>query len=371
MSTHNHLQLLFSIGLIISIPATSVAQTPNPFPDPYGEPLDKNISWWKNIGQYIDTDGNPCSDVYFVSEGTQPKMYLREKSSVSLTYAVCDSDSVSASRIARIDITPVAGANLVDPTGLHLRDYKKHFWLEHSMPDPVLNAPGFAWVWYDDIYSGIDWHWYGGSAGTKMAFVCEPGSDPAQILLRFEGQDSLGLDWQGALRIFLEDRWLQFEEALAYQYDQQGNLTFMNWDASYELVNGLPHVKFDFESYDPTKPLVFFVGHEPVAMGGGQDEIPYSTYLGTAMKDEINEIAVAANGDYYVVGDIEDHDFPATVGLVDMPPSTQTGFIAKFDADYVPLWFGYYGKKLRSIALDEVNGRIIVGGNNATSGTFT
>lgn len=349
----------------------AVAQV-DPFPDPYGEPIDKIISWWQNDGQEIDTDGDPRSDVYFVSEGTQPKLYLREKSSVSLTYAECDSGSVSASRIARIDITAVDGAEQVAPSGLHLKDYTKHFWLEHNMPNPVLNVPGYGWVRYEDIYPGISWHWYGGSMGTKMAFVCEPGSDPSLIALRFSGQDSLKLDWQGALKIYLNEKWLKFEQALAYQYDQQGIITTMNWGASYELVDGYPQVKFYYDSYDPTKPLVFFVGHEPLAMGGGpNDNIPYSSYLGTGMKDEVNEIAVAANGDYYTVGDIEDYQFPATVGLVNMPANTQTGMIAKFDKDYVKQWVGYYGKRLRSIALDEVNGRIIVGGNNATYGHFT
>jgi hypothetical protein len=369
---HNQLSLRFTLGLALSIPALCAGQTQTAFPDPYGEPINKTISWWKNQGQEIDTDGNPRSDIHFVSEGTQPKAYLREKSSVSLAYAVCDSDSVNASRVARIDVTAVGGANEVDPVGSHLKDHVKHYWLEHTMPDPVLNVPGYGWVRYEQIYEGITWHWYGGSAGTKMAFVCQPGSDPARILLRFEGQDSLSLDWQGALKIYLEDKWLMFEQARAYQYDQQGNLTFMNWAANYELVNGLPHVKFNFDSYDPMKPLVFFVGHEPVAMGGGpNNNIPYSTYLGTSMKDEVNEIAVAANGDYYAVGDIEDHNFPAEVGLVPFPAGWHTGIIAKFDKDYVKQWAGYYSKRLRSIALDEVNNRIIVGSHPGTGGLFT
>lgn len=369
MHMNQYLPILICVSLACSVPKLSAAQPQNPFPDPYGEAVAKVISWWKNQGQEIDTDGNPRSDIHFVSEGTQPKVYLREKSSVSLTYAVCDTDSVNASRIARIDVTAVGGAQQVNPIGVQLRDHVKHYWLEHTMPNPVLNVPGYGWVGYEQVYEGITWHWYGGSAGTKMAFVCQPGSDPARILLRFEGQDSLNLDWQGALKIYLEDKWLKFEQALAYQYDAQGNLSFMNWSADYELVDGLPHVKFDFESYDPEKPLVFFVGHEPVVMGGGpNNDIPYSTYLGTAMKDEVNEIAVAGNGDYYAVGDIEDHNFPATVGLVANPIAWHTGFIAKFDKDYVKKWVGYYSRYLRSIALDEANSRIIVGANQPGGG---
>lgn len=362
-----------SLGCLLFLFAgtPALAQT---FPDPYGEPVDKIISFWKNAGQVVDTDGNKRIDVRFVSEGTQPKMYLLEKGRVALTYGERDPDSTQISHVARIDVTPVNGAQQITPTGLVQRSHVKHFWLEHTMPDPVLNVPGFARVSYEDVYPGIDWHWYGGSAGTKMAFVCAPGSNPYQITLRFEGQDSLKLDWQGALKIHLQDRWLKFEQATAYQYDAQGNITFMSWGAAYELVDGLPHVKFNFDSYDPDKPLVFFVGQQPLPMGGGpNDDIPYSTYLGTAMKDEVNEIAIADNGDYYAVGNIEDYDFPAEVGLLPLPswPAfTQTGFIAKFDKDYVKQWAGYYGKKLRSIALDEVNGRIIVGGNNATNGLY-
>jgi hypothetical protein len=79
-----HFRLLPTVFTIIASCVAQGLMAQAPFPDFYGEPINRNISFWKNQGQEIDTDGNPRPDVKFISEGTQPKVYLRDKSTVSM-----------------------------------------------------------------------------------------------------------------------------------------------------------------------------------------------------------------------------------------------------------------------------------------------
>ena len=120
---------------------------------------------------------------------------------------------------------------------------------------------------YQNVLKRIDLHLYGSSGGPRMAFVVKPGGIPADISLTFNGQDSLGLDWQGTLKVYLQNKWVELRQAVAYQVGSDGTMTDVNWTATYQLDQGNAVVQFAFGTYDHQKPLVLQIGY--LAMGGG------------------------------------------------------------------------------------------------------
>ena len=92
-----------------------------------------------------------------------------------------------------------------------------------ALPDGSTYVEGFSRVIYKDVWPHIDVHFYGGGLGAKVAFVIRPGGVPETIQLAFVGQDSLGLDVLGALKLYSQGKWIELREAQAYQVD--GNNT--------------------------------------------------------------------------------------------------------------------------------------------------
>ena len=56
------------------------------------------------------------------------------------------------------------------------------------------DIPQFARVRYRGVYPGIDLVYYGKQGQLEYDFEAAPGSDPGQVVLRFQGAENLSLD---------------------------------------------------------------------------------------------------------------------------------------------------------------------------------
>lgn len=182
----------------------------------------------------------------------------------------------------------------------------------------VTDVPSWAKVWYPEVYPGIDLIYYGQGQELEHDFLVSPGADPGRIRMAFAGvQDTLiagkrtrgaRLDASGDLVLRTAAGDVRQRRPVAYQL---AGTVREPVAAEYLLDTEAGAVSFRVGEYDRGRPLVI----DPVLV--------YSTYLGTPTfttgsvtrgQEDINGIAVGADGSAYVTGSTTSNAFPTTAG---------------------------------------------------------
>ncbi|MFN3874394.1 MAG: hypothetical protein ACK4L7_00590 [Flavobacteriales bacterium] len=302
------------------------------------------IGFWENKGQVKTTAEQPATEVKYYTQGAYPRAYFQSKTRISFVLASRDTTVTVPDTLYRLDMRCVGNnARDVDPQAYLVKTYHQNFYLPWTGTG-VEQVQGYSRLVYPEIYPNIDLHFYSGPRGQKMAFVCHPGSDPADIRLQFTGNDDIDVDWQGNLRLLFGNKWVPFREAVAFQYDQNMNITNLGWNASYAIDSVLSISNFTFSSYDPTMPLVLQIGPSP-AGGGGPIETPglcWSTYFGGDQRDIITSSTQDEQGNYFVAGRTGSgqFEFPAAPGTqIYGNTGGDFGFLVKMnDIDQMSWW---------------------------------
>lgn len=224
--------------------------------DHKGEPVSSAIAFFRNDGQEADVVGDVRWDMLYKSWQANPKTCLMEDNSIAFLVSKLDLDTTDLDTIFRIDyahtgelVNHGAVAEAYEPIPDFHNYYRAH------CPNGVLNVPGFKRIVYRDIYPDVDFHVYSNPWGYKFYYVIHPGADPDNILLQFSGQDSLHIDYWGALRIYFEEEFLHLPQAIAYQ-QIGGTTTQVPWGLNYQEYGSNGVVGFNFGSYDPNHPLI-------------------------------------------------------------------------------------------------------------------
>jgi uncharacterized repeat protein (TIGR01451 family) len=157
-------------------------------------------------------------------------------------------------------------------------------------------VPHYAKVEYRDVYPGVNLIYYGNQQQLEFDFVIEPGADPEQIALTFDGAKKLRIDDDGAAVLETGSGDIRLRRPLIYQ-DIAG--TRNEIQGGYVLKD-TQTIAFQLASYDREHPLVV----DPVLV--------YSTYLGGSIADFASGIAVDQDGSAYIVGHTLSLDFPTT-----------------------------------------------------------
>lgn len=281
--------------------------------------------------------------VRFYSQGGYPQVYLQEKSTFSLVVkepTLPPSDQVFSHRI---DVKPYQCTN-VDPIGNMEKTYYQNFYLPWTAPNGAAEVYGYDRVIYEDIYPEIDMLFYSGSAGQKLAFYCWPGSDPTKLALQFFGQDSLKVQDNGELKVWLSGRWVKLNEAAAYQVGPGGDIIPLNWAATYNEMTEDDVVNFIFDDCDPGLPIVLQIGAMPMGMSTETEGLCWGTYFGGAGLDQILASTHDVDGNYYVTGfagsDFMSFQDATGTDLVGLPNAV---LVAKFSQFYELEWMVFYG----------------------------
>ncbi|MBL7963695.1 MAG: hypothetical protein JNM31_07595 [Flavobacteriales bacterium] len=314
-------------------------------PDFHQEQCKPSIGWWENLGQVIDANGNPVDHVKYYSEGAQPSTFLSDSSRV--TFALALRDGIPATLDTMLNIRMFStgeGSRYSTPQGHDQKSHYKNYFLDHTAPNGATFVHGYDWVLYEEFCKDIDLRFYSGSAGSKMTFLCKPGFNPANLILGFQGQESLRVDVDGALRMYRNGHWLRIRQAQAYQVDTLGNIIQLYWNAEYQANDLMGVVTFQFDTYDPDLPVPLQAGPDPMAGGGGSVGLCWGTYFGGDAGERIYGSTTDGDGNYYVVGYSQSAfiTFPQTVGI-QLVPSGEAVFLTKFHSDHELVWTVYYG----------------------------
>jgi hypothetical protein len=309
---------------------------------------------WPNEGQVTDLDGNAVPDISFYTSGALPRAYFRKSGLFSLVLGT--GDSVSVDTLRRLDVACVGPhANYPDPIVWVMKDQYANFYLPQCGPNGATQVHPYRRVIYPEMYPLIDMHVYSGQLGQKLAFVVNPGGDPKDIQLQFTGQDQLDVDVYGNLKIMLQDKWVTLPEAVAYQVEDDGTISWVNWTAEYEVYDGQATARLNFDAFDHNKPLVFLIG--PPALGGGdpyyeETGLCWSTYYGGDELDYPKHVEGDQFGNVYVVGRTESaiFTFPSNVGITYQPEpefpnllSSRLATLSKFDVNNQLQWTCFIG----------------------------
>lgn len=350
-------------------------------PDYYQEKYMPSIGFWENIGQVIDTQGNKREDVKYYTTGSIPQVYLRTDSRISFAIHKVDTNLATIDTIYHLQMQPW-GENAAeeDPAGTVLKTSHLNYLLPHCGEDGITLVQGFSRVIYEEIFPFIDLHFYSGGFGQKMAFVLRPGADPAHLILRFTGQDSLVHDAWDNLKFYHDGKYFVLPHAVAYQVNADSTTIPVSWNATYDADEEAGIIKFEWSEYDPEKPLVFLVGPPPAM--GGQVTTPgvcWGTYLGGDGGDRIYASDTDDEGNYYVGGFTYSQAiyFPEVVGIVPFQASP-VAVVSKFGSDYGIHWSTFYGGSefvgasphqwVRGMKVRPgLDPNILIGGRSATS----
>lgn len=156
------------------------------------------------------------------------------------------------------------------------------------------DLPTYQTIVYEQIYPGIDLTYDGVYGRLKGTFTVRPGADPGQIRWQHVGATAVTTQTNGDLVITLPGSETVIEKApLAWQ-TSNGQRQII--PVSYTINQGT--VNFTLGQYDPTRPLTI----DPTLI--------YSATFGGSSYEDVEGIAVDADGNIYLTGTTNSTNFP-------------------------------------------------------------
>jgi hypothetical protein len=323
------------------IPPTGRVTTP---PDRAWRSLHDNaVVFIENKGQIRDTEGRMRSDVLYVCDGDNVRVFFG-RDRISYVFQQIDlkddatADTESLPRKTRaFDVTTyrmdmeLIGAN--PGVVVHPEDAAQS---ATTMYSPALAGgsallQGYRKIVYQDVYPGIDLVFYGGEAGLKYDFIIRPGGDARLIKFRYPGSTDVRVGMDASLRVANPAGHLT-EGAPVSSLSPASILagSGVPVETNYRFDDGA--VSFDVAPYDRSRTLTI----DPTVLWG--------TYYGDLNHDHATDVTYDAAGNVIICG----YSFSAS--LPNFTGTFQSGnngdmdaFVAKFNSVGVFQWYTLYG----------------------------
>jgi len=207
----------------------------------------------------------------------------------------------------------LANANLnASLSGGDLLPSKSNYILGNDPAKWQHNVPHFARVRYENVYPGINLAFYGNQGKLEYDFQVEPGSDPTQAELEFDGAKQLKLQ-DGNLIIEAQDGVVRLDAPRVYQ---QVNGRQQPVVGSF-VLRADNRIGFAIGNYDHSRELVI----DPV--------LTYSTYFGGNGDELATHLALDSVGNIYIAGSTTSTNLPAVGVLQTTLNGTQNIYVAK------------------------------------------
>ena len=258
----------------------------------------------------------------------------------------------------------------IDPTS-GIRNFYERF-----TPDGVTGVTGTRRIVMENVYHNIDFHITSNNVGPEFLIVVRPGGDPSEIIMKFNGQDSLRIDVDHVLKTYLGGWTVGLPQGYVYQ-QQDTTIIQVPWLANWDHNAGSLQVKLELGDYNPERPLIilFSPGGDPLQAGGGggsNDPPEWSTYVATPGGDGMLGLDTDPQGHAYFTGySTSNSVLPVTAGL-QLYNAGGDLIVGRFNSNYeieAPgTWMTYFGAQGyevgEAIAYDAVHARVVVGGRN-------
>jgi hypothetical protein len=324
------LVLVFSMAAAI-VPSAAVALSTGPEPTDVAAEDGVQAALLNLPLYFIENQGQVDQRVAYYVQGRDMNLYFTAQ---GVTFAMSgpveedDSQEHYAIKLEFVGADPD-----VQPVGKD-RTEAVFSYFKGSPEEWKTGLPAYAGVAYPDLWPGIDLVYSGDTSHLKYTFLVQPGADPGQIRLAYDGASALTLNGDGQLEVSTPLGGFSDDQPVAYQ-DVGGER--LPVESSYALDEDTHSYGFEMGSYDPSELLVI----DPAVL-------VYCGYIGGSDREYGYSIAVDGDGCAYVTGftrsDVTE-GFPVFVG----PDVTYNGgdeeaFVAKVKADGSGLdYCGYIG----------------------------
>jgi hypothetical protein len=227
-----------------------------------------------------------------------------------------------------VQLTPLAMRPKVELTALEPLESKVNYFIGNNPKKWRTDIPTYRAVLYREAYPGIDLKFYGNGSQLEYDVIVNPGADPRQVKLRYQGIRSLKVTPDGDLAITLPDGGeLRQQKPVIYQ-EIAGQRTARQ--GTFQILDPASHTfGFRVADYDRQYALVI----DPV--------LAFSTYLGGGGDDRGQAIAVDKDGNILVTGYTGSSDFPK-VAAYDSTYNATEAFITKYNAAGTAMVFSTY-----------------------------
>ena len=219
--------------------------------------------------------GQAASPVKFEARGSGYGLYLTTHEAVLTVRSPQSQQGEHPPAVVQMQFV---GANpSSEPNGDERMPGHSNYFLGNDRSQWRTNIPQFARVRYRDLYHDVDLDFYGKQGRLEYDFEVNPGADPNQIALEFQGAKHLEVAENGDLVIAAGNSELRFQAPRLYQTSSVGTSKV---DGRF-VVRG-DRVGFELGAYDRSRTLVI----DPV--------LSFSTFLGGSGTESCAAIAGAA-----------------------------------------------------------------------------
>jgi hypothetical protein len=215
----------------------------------------------------------------------------------------------------------------------------------NNQPAHATSVERFKELMLTNVYNGIDVRYYIADGNLRYDFIVNPGANPADIEIMFEGANSLEIV-NNEINISTSVNQIFHKDLFAYQ-QIQGEIIPL----SVEWIKKGAGFTFSIINYDAAYPLII-------------DPLVYSTYLGGIHADYGSNIIIDNIGNSCVVGYTWSYNFDITPGASPLNDAYDA-FISKFGSNGTLIYSTCLGGSNddwgTNIALDSDNNFFIVG----------
>ena len=271
-------------------PRTELSEVPASTPILFTE----NLGQWNERVRFRAEAGRAA--LWFTADGAYYQFVRRHPGGDGAT-----SESTSSGAGASEFETMIVKASFVGGnrhpgiTGLRLTDYRCNYFAGNDPDKWVRNAPSYEAVIYSDIYEGIDLKYYAGNGQMEYDFIVDPGADPSQIMVRYEGAGDIEVNDRGELVVTTDWGTVTEHRPLVYQAAGDARVTVA---CQYALIDDCVFGFLMPEGYNRELALVI----DPV--------LTYSTYLGGADFDHGVTIGIDDEFNLLIAGTTMGSDIP-------------------------------------------------------------
>jgi hypothetical protein len=338
-------RLLWSVPMVLCglLLTTANAQLIKP-PDHKAEAPSPSIAYVPHQGQFADVNGEVIEDLLYAAYGHGVKLYVRENCMFSYVGTQHVPDSIGPDTTLRLDVQLVGELVNYDPQVAHDEEteWYHNYYLAHCTQG-ITGVHGYKVVALYDVYPGINMYLYSNKWGYKIYLEVQPGADPTNIALKFEGQDDLQIAYLGALEAVFGNKELKIPQAIAYQLIGGTTVPVPGWP-EYDVNNNTGIVNFNFEPYDTDYPLILDISESlGAAGGGGGGQVPeWGTYYGGGESERVLGMTAMEIGGIATCGETASPLFPANAGAF-YANSITDAYVSYFNEDYERVLTMFFG----------------------------
>jgi len=347
--------ILLSIAIVIMVGLVCADSNPN-----LGNNLNNaTLTFTANNGQWNDAIlfrsniGN--ATMWFTREGAYYQFTRRMEKTIDKDRIKSSkfemSINVPANETMMIKASFIGAGEIIDVNGRDAVNYTCNYFLGNDRSKWKTNVPSYGTIVYEDLYPGVDLKYYGNNREMEYDFEISPGADPSQVMVRYDGIESLDITPTGELVV--STSWGEVVEQKPLVYQGSGTNRQIV-ECEYRLL-GDNTFGFNLPAgYDDALALVI----DPV--------LSYSSYFGGGNHNIWSKVKVDDDGFIYLGGYTSSADFPTEMALDEIYNGGWDAVVTKLTPTGGDLVFSTYlggseNDQIHDIDLDPEGNIVFVG----------